>query len=164
MIVDHSRCLHKCVANGRSDKPEAALLQVFAEGVGFGSFCRNTLVAFPAVLFGLPADEAPHVRFVRVALRRRAAQTKRLEKPQECSCKNCRIRRPQQRPAEARLPVCRIDHLLRTYAGNGNGQRSSGKLLSVSRFVEIEVSVQLSRNVGTTSIKSTLEDSGCASG
>src|SRR5438552_18855117 len=62
MIVDHSRCLHKRVANGRSDKPEAALLQVFAEGVGFGSFCRNTLVAFPAVLFGLPADEEPHER------------------------------------------------------------------------------------------------------
>src|SRR5207245_11088973 len=99
------------------------------------------------------AEGIRHVRCVRVALRRRAAQTKRLEKPQECSCKNCRIRRPQQRPAEARLPVCRIDHLLRTYAGNGNGQRSSGKLLSVSRFVEIEVSVALACVEGEASVR-----------
>ena len=61
MIVDHARALHEGVANGRADEAEAALLQIFAEGVGFGGLCREAFVGFPSVLFGLAADEAPDV-------------------------------------------------------------------------------------------------------
>ncbi len=65
-----------------------------------------------------------------VALCRRPAQTKRVEEPQTPPRKNARIRRPQQRPPEARVSICGIDHLLRTDAGHGNGERSPCLLLS----------------------------------
>jgi len=61
VIVDHARGLHEGVANGRADEAETALLQIFAEGVGFGGFCREAFAGFPGVLFGLAADEAPDV-------------------------------------------------------------------------------------------------------
>src|SRR6267378_798989 len=61
VIVDHARGLHEGVANGRADEAETALLQIFAEDVGFGGLCREAFVGFPGVLFGLTADEAPNV-------------------------------------------------------------------------------------------------------
>src|SRR5260370_39485901 len=53
VIVDHARGLHEGVANGRADEAETALLQIFAEGVGFGGLCREAFVGFPSVLFRL---------------------------------------------------------------------------------------------------------------
>ncbi len=61
-------------------------------------------------------------------LRRRSAKAKRLESAQASPGKNARIRRSQQRPPEAGIPVCRIDHLLRANAGHRNGQRSYRQL------------------------------------
>jgi hypothetical protein len=52
----------------------------------------------------------------------RATETKWLESSQTRSCKDARIRRPQQRPPETRFPVRRLNHLLRPHAGHRTGQ------------------------------------------
>src|SRR5689334_13136899 len=61
VIVDHNRGLHDRVANRGTYKAEAALLQVFAHGVGLFCFCRDLLVELPEVLNRPSADETPKV-------------------------------------------------------------------------------------------------------
>src|SRR5258707_665014 len=72
-----------------------------------------------------------HVRCVHLALRRRPAQTKRVEDSQTHPSENARIRRSQQRPEEARISVCWINYLLCADARHGDGERSSAELFSV---------------------------------
>jgi hypothetical protein len=36
VIVDHARRLHVCIDNRAADKPEATLLEILTQGVGFG--------------------------------------------------------------------------------------------------------------------------------
>src|SRR6266576_290748 len=64
-----------------------------------------------------------------------------------------RIRRPQQRPPEARLSLRRLNHLLRPHASDGNGERSSGELFPVWRFVEIGMSAGLTCVYGKASLR-----------
>lgn len=47
VVIDHATGLHKGVADGRTDKSEAALLQVFAHRFRFGGLGRDVAQAAP---------------------------------------------------------------------------------------------------------------------
>ena len=61
MIVDHADGLHVRVHDRAADKLEAALLEVFAEGVGFLGSCRQVLHTREPILNRLAAHETPNV-------------------------------------------------------------------------------------------------------
>lgn len=61
MIVNHPDGLHVGIHDRAADKFEAALLEVFAEGVGFLGRGRQVLHAGEAILDGPAADETPYV-------------------------------------------------------------------------------------------------------
>jgi len=61
VIVHHADGLHEGIGDGRTEKCAAAPDQVFAEGVGFGRFCRYRADGFPAVDPGPAGDKTPEI-------------------------------------------------------------------------------------------------------
>ncbi len=61
MVVDHADGLHVGVHDGGADEVEAALLEVFAEGVGDGGAGGDLFQRGAAVLEGFAVDEGPLV-------------------------------------------------------------------------------------------------------
>lgn len=59
MVHDHARGLHKGVADGRSDKGEAALFQGLAHGLGFGRHRRHLATTLEVIDLRRPADKRP---------------------------------------------------------------------------------------------------------
>jgi DNA-3-methyladenine glycosylase I len=72
------------------------------------------------------------LRQILLAIRRWQAATESLEISATDSPDDRRVRRLQPRSQTARLQLRRIDRDLRAHAGGWNGQRSPGRLLSVS--------------------------------
>src|SRR6476620_11797324 len=62
MIVNHADRLHVCVDDCRSDKAEAAALEIADECVRFGGRCGNLSQRFPPILPRPAIDELPAVR------------------------------------------------------------------------------------------------------
>ena len=77
------------------------------------------------------ARRVRHVRWIRLAVCGRAAEAERLEDAQASAGKDAGIRCHEQGFAEAGVPIRGVDDLLRADAGDGDGERSSGELLSV---------------------------------
>src|SRR5579864_1180669 len=61
MIVHQSSRLQVRIRDRRPNEAESPLLEILAECVRFGRSRRNLSRSFPAVLFGLSADETPAV-------------------------------------------------------------------------------------------------------
>ena len=61
MIVDHADGLHMRVDDRAADEFEAALLEVFAQGVGFFGSGRQIFHARKTILDRQAADETPNV-------------------------------------------------------------------------------------------------------
>ena len=61
VVVDHSDGLHKGIADGWADEPEAALFKIFAHGFGFGACDGEVTRGLAAVLDRTIADETPEV-------------------------------------------------------------------------------------------------------
>ena len=61
MIIHHADRLHERIADGRADKFETALEQVFTHGIGFFGRHRNVLHWFNFVIHLLPADKLPNI-------------------------------------------------------------------------------------------------------
>src|SRR5262245_56678659 len=61
MIVNPPNCLHECVADGGSDKPESPLLEIFAQRVRFSGRRGYFLDGFPVMNKLFSVDELPHI-------------------------------------------------------------------------------------------------------
>src|SRR4029077_7218154 len=61
VIVYDSGRLHVRIDDRRADEAESAVLEVFAECLGFGRSRRNLADSFPAVQLRLPTHEPPAV-------------------------------------------------------------------------------------------------------
>jgi len=61
VIIHQPSRLHIRIRNRRADEAESSLLEILAECFGFGRSGWNLSRSFPAVEFGLPADELPAV-------------------------------------------------------------------------------------------------------
>src|SRR6266481_5248476 len=61
VVVHQTGGLHERVDNCRTDKPKAALLQIFAQGRRQRRHGWQLLVLFPFVLNGRTAHELPHI-------------------------------------------------------------------------------------------------------
>src|ERR1700704_553214 len=61
MIVHQSSSLHVRIDDRRADETESPPLEILAECLGFGRSRRDLCRSFPAIEFGLPADEPPAV-------------------------------------------------------------------------------------------------------
>src|SRR5438445_12058006 len=68
MIVDHAGGLHERVANRRADKPESALLQIFAQGIGLRRLGGHLFVRLPRILPGASVHKSPDVGIKRSEL------------------------------------------------------------------------------------------------
>ena len=78
-------------------------------------------------------DGVRQSRCVDLVVRRRQTDSERMARRQGCSGHDGDFRPHEQGAGQARLPLRRIDDLLRLHAGDRDGQRSSGRLFSVSR-------------------------------
>jgi hypothetical protein len=65
VIVNHAGGLHERVTDGRSDKAEATLREVLAQGVRLRRASGHVFQAAPVVLAGAADDELPYVPLVR---------------------------------------------------------------------------------------------------
>ena len=61
VIIDHTHCLHKGVADGWPDKGKAPFFEIFAHGFGFGSLRRDVTQVLAMVDERSAADKAPDV-------------------------------------------------------------------------------------------------------
>src|SRR5437763_16149264 len=61
VIVDHAGCLHKRIADCRTDKFESASQQIATHDVGFGCARGHLGHGSPAILNWFAIDEAPHL-------------------------------------------------------------------------------------------------------
>src|SRR5512133_3772258 len=61
MVIHNACCLHEGIADSRSHECKSSLFQVFADGIGKGSPCREFSKRFPPVNNGFSAAESPDV-------------------------------------------------------------------------------------------------------